>query len=130
MQTKTIPKTVDEYILSFPKEIQDRLSLLRSTIVEVAPEVEEGISYQIPAYTLHGVLVYFAGFAKHIGFYSTPTGHTSFVKQLEKYKTGKGSVQFPHTEKLPIALVKKMVQFRVKENKKKWLAKQKVKPKT
>ena len=89
---------------------------MRKTIKAAAPKAEELISYQMPAYKYKGVLVYFAAFEKHIGFYATPTGHAAFKKELSAYKTGKGSVQFPLTEPMPLDLVKKIVQFRVKEN--------------
>ena len=77
---------------------------------------EELISYRMPAYKYKGVLVYFAGYRNHIGFYATPTGHTQFKKDLSKYKTGRGSVQFPLSEPLPLALISKMVAFKVREN--------------
>ena len=96
---------------------------MRKTIKAAAPNAEELISYQMPAYKYKGVLVYFAAFEKHIGFYATPTGHSAFKKELSQYKTGKGSVQFPLTEPLPLELVKRIVQFRVKENEEKEMKK-------
>ncbi|WP_346858247.1 DUF1801 domain-containing protein [uncultured Draconibacterium sp.] len=109
---------VDEYIAGFPEEIQTRLKLIRQTIKEHAPEAVESILYGMPAYkTFKKPLVYFAAFAKHIGFYATPTGHDKFEEELAKYKRGKGSVQFPHNKELPINLIEEMVQFRVNENK-------------
>lgn len=111
--------TVDKYLLSFSPEIRERLSKVRELILTNAPEAQELISYNMPAYKLHGrVLVYFAGYAKHVGFYATPTGHQKFEKQLSKYKQGKGSVQFPHTEPLPQKLIAEMVRFRAEENSK------------
>ncbi len=107
---------VDDYISAFDSEIQEKLQLMRNTILSVAPNVEEFISYKMPAYKLNGILVYFAGFKNHIGFYALPTGHKKFVKELSKYKTGKGSVQFPNNQDLPVELIKKMVEFRIKEN--------------
>ena len=89
---------------------------MRTAIKKAAPKAEEGIGYKMPAYKLNGVLVYFAGYAKHIGFYATPTGHEQFKKELSVYKEGKGSVQFPLNEPLPISLITKIVKFRVKEN--------------
>ncbi|MGB5437287.1 MAG: SRPBCC domain-containing protein [Maribacter sp.] len=110
-------KTVDAYVKSFPKEKQTLLQNIRKAIQEVAPQAEEGISYGMPSYKLGGKpLVYFAAFDKHIGFYATPTGHSAFKKELSIYKQGKGSVQFPLKEPIPIALVKKIVKFRVQEN--------------
>lgn len=108
--------SVAAYIASFPPATRRQLSAIRKTIKAAAPKAEELISYQMPAYKYKGVLVYFAAFEKHIGFYATPTGHSAFKKELSKYKTGKGSVQFPLTEPLPLDLVKRIVLFRVKEN--------------
>jgi len=108
--------TVDDYIAGFPPPVRKLLLAMRKTIKAAAPKAEELISYQMPAYKYKGVLVYFAAFEKHIGFYATPTGHATFKKELANYKTGKGSVQFPITEPLPLDLVKRIVQFRVKEN--------------
>jgi len=117
MLTKSpAPQTVDEYIDRFPVEIKKRLLRLRSLIKTTALNAEESISYGMPAYKLNGPLVYFAAFDKHIGFYATPTGHTAFKKELSAYKTGKGSVQFPHDKPFPFGLVKELVRFRVKEN--------------
>jgi uncharacterized protein YdhG (YjbR/CyaY superfamily) len=117
MKMKTTkPETVDAYISQFPKSTQQILSQVREAIKEAAPDAEEMISYGMPAYKLHArPLVYFAGYAKHIGFYATPTGHAGFEKQLSKYKQGKGSVQFPIDDAMPLALIRKIVQFRVKE---------------
>lgn len=121
--------TVDAYIAAFPKEVQRLLMQLRNTIKAAAPKAEELISYGMPGYKYNGMLVYFAGYAKHIGFYAAPTGHATFKKELAGYKQGKGSVQFPIDEPLPLALVTKIVKFRVKENEAKWAAKTKtVKP--
>lgn len=122
---KTIFTTVDGYIDSFPPAVRKLLSAMRKTIKAAAPKAEELISYQMPAYKYKGVLVYFAAFEKHIGFYATPTGHAAFKKELSAYKTGKGSVQFPLTEPMPLDLVKRMVQFRVKENEAKSITKTK-----
>lgn len=108
--------TVDAYIAAFPPAVQKALQQLRAAISRAAPEGKEKISYGMPAFELNGNLVYFAGYKKHIGFYATPTGHAAFAKELARYKTGKGSVQFPLAEPLPIRLIEKMVQFRVKEN--------------
>jgi uncharacterized protein YdhG (YjbR/CyaY superfamily) len=87
---------------------------MRRIILENAPESEESISYGMPAYKLQGKpLVYFAGYKKHIGFYATPSGHSAFKIELSKYKQGKGSVQFPLTEELPLELIVKIVRFKV-----------------
>lgn len=110
------PVTTDEYIAAFPKEVQDILELVRATIKKAAPEAEEGIAYGLPAYKLNGPLVYFAAFKNHIGFYATPTGHEAFQQELSQYKQGKGSVQFPLDEPMPLDLITRMVKFRVAEN--------------
>jgi uncharacterized protein YdhG (YjbR/CyaY superfamily) len=113
-----IASTVTEYIAAFPKEVQPLLNQIRKTIKAAAPMAEEGISYGMPSYKYNGKpLVYFGGYTNHIGFYATPTGHEAFKKELAIYKQGKGSVQFPVTEKLPLDLITRIVQFRVKGNK-------------
>ena len=110
------PKSTDEYISSFPKEIQILLQEVRETIKNAAPNANEIISYGMPAYKLNGkVLVYFAGYKNHIGFYATPTGHAEFNEELAKYKQGKGSVQFPINEPMPLDLITKIVKFRISE---------------
>ncbi len=110
------PTTTTEYIATFPKDIQLLLNTMRATIKTVAPKAEESISYGMPAYKLFKKpLVYFAGYKNHIGFYATPTGHEEFNAELSKYKQGKGSVQFPINEPLPLDLITRIVQFRVEE---------------
>lgn len=110
-------KNIDEYISAFPKDVQNILELIRSTIKKAAPAAQETISYSIPTFTLNGIyLVYFAAYKNHIGFYATPTGHTAFVNELAKYKQGKGSVQFPLNKPMPVSLITKIVKFRIKEN--------------
>jgi uncharacterized protein YdhG (YjbR/CyaY superfamily) len=112
----TSPETIDAYIAGFPKDVQDRLELLRRVIQEAAPDAEEAIRYQMPTFRLAGKnLVHFAAFAHHIGFYPIPSGISAFKKELSCYKQGKGSVQFPLDEPVPYDLVKKIVSFRVKE---------------
>lgn len=118
-------KSVDEYIAAFPKKTQAFLKQMRTTIKKAAPTSEEVISYNMPGYKLQGVLVYFAGYENHIGFYATPTGNSAFEKELSVYKTGKGSVQFPLDKPLPIALITKIVKYRVKQNQLKTLTKKK-----
>jgi uncharacterized protein YdhG (YjbR/CyaY superfamily) len=114
MQTKF--KDVDTYIASFPEDVQTYLEQVRSAIKTSAPKAEEVISYNMPAYKYFGMLVYFAGYKNHIGFYSLPSGHRAFEKELSIYKQGKGSVQFPLDKPMPLSLIKKMVKFRVQEN--------------
>jgi uncharacterized protein YdhG (YjbR/CyaY superfamily) len=118
---KTNFKSVDEYIQTFPKDIQSLLEKIRMTIIKNAPEAVESISYGMPAYKTYGkALVYFAGYKKHIGFYATPTGHTEFSNELSNYKQGKGSVQFPVDHPIPYWLIEQIVLFRVKENEQKF----------
>jgi uncharacterized protein YdhG (YjbR/CyaY superfamily) len=110
------PKSTDEYISSFPAATQIILQEVRKTIKSAAPNANESISYGMPAYKLNRkALVYFAGYKNHIGFYATPTGHAEFTEELAKYKQGKGSVQFPINEPMPLDLITKIVKFRVSE---------------
>jgi len=112
--------TVEQYISGFPAETQVKLEAIRQTIKTNAPDATESISYGMPAYKLNKKpLVYFGGFAKHIGFYATPTGHQEFKKELSVYKQGKGSVQFPLNKPLPVELIAEIVKFRVSELKQK-----------
>jgi uncharacterized protein YdhG (YjbR/CyaY superfamily) len=109
--------SVDQYISEFAYDVQKNLKLIRNAIRENAPGAVESISYGMPAYKLNGKpLVYFGAFANHIGFYATPNGHEKFASQLSLYKRGKGSVQFPSDEELPIDLIIAMVKFKVSEN--------------
>ncbi len=113
---KTNFKSIDEYIKTFPVYVQKILKQVRQTIKEAAPESEETINYQIPTFKLNGNLVHFAAFKNHIGFYPAPSGQKAFEKELSVYKSGKGSVQFPLDKPIPLALIKRIVQYRVKEN--------------
>jgi len=120
------PFTIDEYIAGFPVDIQLILDQVRSTIKQAAPDAEESIGYGMPAYKAYGKpLVYFAAFKNHIGFYATPSGHAEFAKELSKYKQGKGSVQFPIDQPMPLTLIAQIVEFRVIENQEKAKAKKK-----
>lgn len=110
-------QSVDEYISSFPPATQAVLNQVRATIKEHAPHAVESISYGMPAFKTNGrPLVYFAGYKNHIGFYATPTGHSQFATDLSIYKQGKGSVQFPLDQPMPLALIGNIVAFRVAEN--------------
>jgi uncharacterized protein YdhG (YjbR/CyaY superfamily) len=109
-------KDIDEYIRSFPPAIQKILEQLRTIIHKNAPDAEEAISYGMPTFKFNGNLVHFAAFEHHIGFYPTPSGLEAFEKELAPYKHAKGSVQFPLDEPIPYDLVKRIVQFRVREN--------------
>ena len=108
--------TIDEYIAGFPKDVQAILEKIRATIAKAAPGADEAIKYAIPTFVVDGKnLVHFAAFEHHVGFYATPTGHEKFREALSRYKSGKGSVQFPLDEPIPYALIEKIVRFRVKE---------------
>ena len=110
------PNDINDYIASFPPATQELLEQMRSTIQKAAPDAVEAISYAMPTFKLNDKnLVHFAGYEKHIGFYATPTGHEAFKDDLLKYKQGKGSVQFPINEPLPLELVARIVKFRVGE---------------
>lgn len=113
---KIIYQNIDEYISGFSIEIQNRLQEIRTTICNAAPDATETISYQMPTFTLHGNLVHFAAYKNHIGFYPTPSGTSAFQKELSIYKSGKGSVQFPHNQPLPLSLVTEIVKLRVQLN--------------
>ncbi len=109
-------KTMDEYIAKFPKNVRDVLEELRRVIRESAPKAEETINYGMPTFNLNGNLVHFAAYKNHIGFYPTPSAIETFKKELSPFKQAKGSVQFPLDKPIPFDLVKKIVNFRVKEN--------------
>jgi uncharacterized protein YdhG (YjbR/CyaY superfamily) len=108
--------SIDEYIATFPDDMQRRLQELRATIKAAAPGATEKISYQLPTFFLKGNLVHFAAFKNHIGFYPTPSGIEAFQSELSAYKGAKGSVQFPLDIPLPLDLVRRIVEFRVAEN--------------
>lgn len=116
MAPRKVFKTIDEYIAACPKNVQTILEELRQAIREAAPEAEEAISYQIPAFKLRGNLVFFAAFKNHIGFYPTSSGIEAFREKLLDYEVSKGTIRFPINEAIPFDLVKEIVRFRVKEN--------------
>jgi len=122
---QTIHETIDDYIADFPPDVQAILDKLRATIRKAAPDAEEAMKYRLPTFVLHGNLVHFGAFKKHIGFYATPTGNEKFRKELAVYEGAKGSVQFPLDKPIPYDLVCRMVKFRVKENLEKSVAKRK-----
>ena len=126
MDTKTTkPQDIDAYIADFPQNVQVLLEQIRSTIHKAAPEAEEAMAYGIPTFKLKGNLVHFGGFKHHIGFYPAPMGLKEFEKELSGYKGAKGSVQFPINQPLPLDLVTKIVEYRVKTLLKKADSKQK-----
>lgn len=116
MQGRRHFETMDEYIKTFPPDVQKILEKMRQTIQKAAPEAEEAISYQMPTFKLNGNLVHFAAFKKHIGFFPTSSGVAAFKKELSTYATTPGTVQFPLDKPIPYDLVTKIVLFRRKEN--------------
>jgi uncharacterized protein YdhG (YjbR/CyaY superfamily) len=110
-----LPQTIDAYIADFPPDIQTRLQTVRKTILKAAPGAVEGISYRIPAFSLGGYFIFFAGFKKHIGIY--PARVKDLEAELAAYGGGKGTVQFPHDEPLPLKLIAKIVKHRAAEQK-------------
>ncbi len=114
-EKQSAPATIDEYISGFPPAVQKLLQRMRKCIRKAAPRATESIKYRIPTFELSENLVHFAGFEKHIGFYPTPSGIEEFREELAPFKKGKGSVQFPIAEPLPLELVERIVMFRVAE---------------
>ena len=110
------PATIDAYIADFPDDVQARLEKVRATIRKNAPKATEKISYRIPTFHLNGNLVHFAGYEHHIGFYPGAGGISEFRDALKRFKSGKGSVQFPHDEPLPLQLIAEITRFRVRQN--------------
>ena len=116
MADRPTAKSIDEYIAGFPDETRELLEEMRTLIRSVAPDATETISYAIPTFDLNGEhLVHFAGFKKHIGFYPVPSGIEAFKDELAPYKSGKGSAQFPLGKPLPSDLIRRIVEFRVRE---------------
>ena len=116
---------IDEYISSFPEGTQKLLAQVRATVRTAAPDAEEVISYQMPAFKFHGILVYFAAYKNHIGFYPGASGIAAFSKEFSGYKWAKGSVQFPIDKPIPVDLISKIVKFRVRQNLEKMAVKKK-----
>lgn len=124
MESKTNPpESIDAYIVQFPIEIQEKLQQIRVVIKEAAPDASEKISYQMPTFYLNGNLVHFAAFKHHIGFYPAPSGIENFAEKLAAYKTSKGAIQFPLDKPIPLGLVRAIVEYRVRENTRKFGAK-------
>ncbi|GIP25668.1 hypothetical protein J23TS9_07980 [Paenibacillus sp. J23TS9] len=115
-ENKAAYGTIDEYISAFSPEIQDTLQTMRQVIQESAPEAKEKISYQMPTFELHGNLVHFAAFKKHIGFYPAPDGVEEFQEELTEYQTSKGAIQFPFDKPVPYELIRRIVKFRAARN--------------
>lgn len=117
MANRSTAKSINEYIAEFPPEVQMVLEEMRALIRASTPGATETISYAIPTFDLNGKhLVYFAGFKNHIGFYPTASGVEAFKEELKPYKSAKGSVQFPLGQPLPTDLIRRIVEFRVKES--------------
>ncbi|MFZ2310165.1 MAG: DUF1801 domain-containing protein [Patescibacteria group bacterium] len=111
-----IVKNIDEYILSFPVDVQKKLNDIRGLVKKIIPQASEAIKYGMPTFVLNGNLLHFAAFKKHIGLYPTPSAVIKFKKELSKYSTSKGTIQFSLNEPLPINLITKIIKFRVVEN--------------
>lgn len=121
-----IPKTIDEYIATFPADIQKRLQDVRIVVKKTAPRAEEAIKYNMPTFVLDGYnLAHFAAFTSHIGFYPAPTAEAAFKERLSSYKTGKGSVQFPFEKPLPKTLIADIIKWRIADQAAKAILKKK-----
>lgn len=114
-KTKT-PENVHDYIAQFPKPIQKKLKTLRSLVLKNAKGVNEKIGYGIPSYNFQGMLLYYAAFKNHLGFFAMPSAIVKFEKQLKKYSLSKGTIRFPLDEELPEKLISRIIKFRVQEN--------------
>ena len=115
------PKTIEEYIDAAPGDVQEKLWQLHETIKAAAPGATEALKWSMPAYSYQKILVTFAVFKKHIGFYPMPSAVKAFAKDLKDFKTAEGSIQFPLEKPIPLTLIKKIVKFRVKESKERTL---------
>lgn len=116
MKTTAIAKDIDDYISRYPAAIQEKLQQMRQAITEAAPNAKEIISYGMPAFKQNGTLVYFAAHKEHLGFYPTGSGIREFESEFSKFNYSKGAVQFPYTQRLPVALIKRIVKFRSKQD--------------
>lgn len=114
---KQWPIIMKNVINAFHGETKRILQKIRETVSEGAPEATECINYGIPTYKLHGNLVHFAAYKKHIGFYPAPSGIEAFMKEVEPFKTGKGTLQFSLDKPIPYDLISDLVKFRMEENK-------------
>jgi uncharacterized protein YdhG (YjbR/CyaY superfamily) len=117
MKSKLKPVDIASYINAAPPAVQEKLWAIHECIRKAAPGATEGLKWGMPAYSYQTILVTFAAFKKHIGFYPMPSAIEAFASSLTQYKTAKGSIQFPLEEPLPLSLVRKIVLFRVKESK-------------
>ena len=110
------PESIDDYISGFPPELQATLQQVRQAVRNAAPDAEEAISYRIPAFRLHGVLVYFAAFQKHVGFYPPVRGDARLARAVSPYAREKGNLRFPIDEPMPLELIERITRLRVKQN--------------
>jgi uncharacterized protein YdhG (YjbR/CyaY superfamily) len=115
-QASVPPKNIDEYIARFSPEVRGILEKIRSTIKQAAPEAQEIISYRMPAFTLHGILVYFAAFKNHIGLYPPVKGDAQLEKSLSTYMGEKGNLRLPFDQPIPYDLIERIVKLRLKQN--------------
>ena len=113
---KARPKSITEYIDAAPKEAQKKLREMRACIRAAAPGAKESLKWGMPAFSYRRILVMFAGFKNHVGFYPTPSAVKAFTKELAKFETAKGSIQFPLKKPLPLSLIRKITKFRVRES--------------
>jgi uncharacterized protein YdhG (YjbR/CyaY superfamily) len=123
-------KDIGDYISKFPADVQAILEKVRATIHRAAPEATETISYQMPAFRQHGILVYFAAWKKHVGLYPPISGDNAIEKSIARYAGPKGNLQFPLDEPMPLDLIGRIVRLRVKQNVEKAAAKRKKKSQT
>ncbi len=113
---KIKPRSIEEYIKATPVEAQEKLRQMHACIRASAPGAKESLKWSMPAYSYEKILVAFAVFKNHIGFYPMPSAIGAFAQSLRKYKTAKGSIQFPLDKRLPLSLISKIVKFRVRES--------------
>jgi len=116
MAKAKIPKDIDVYISRFPADVQAILEQVRQTISQAAPEAKETISYQMPAFRQHGILIYFAAWKQHIGLYPPVSGDKALEKAASRYAGPKGNLQFPLDEPIPYDLIARIVKLRVKQD--------------
>ena len=108
-------QNIEEYVSTFPNDVQIKLQQIREAVSRVVPNADEVISYQMPAFKLHRILVHFAGYKNHIGFYPGAKAIEVFRKELSEFNTSKGAIQFPLDKAIPLALIKKITKFRMEE---------------
>ena len=113
---RTMPASIDEYIAGFRPAVQRILEKIRETIAAAAPDARERISYRMPAFEQHGILVYFAGFKAHIGLYPPVSGDPRLEKSIAPYAGPKGNLRFPLSEPIPYNLIRRIVKLRLKQN--------------